>query len=160
MRMISTVVFAIWIVQSLYYLNPKFQDSSHLLRLYRPVCVGPGGKPQRPVFSQRCLFLIQLLWLLQHMVETSVALQGRLPRPIILDSIHTMWSMPGPSLCRRGWESGSCSFRWIWKLPVADMIMLRWNILKFLTSENFAVIYLKLKQRGQTLGYFVKKMQM
>ena len=23
--------------------------------------------------------------------------------------------------------------------------------------ENFAVIYLKLKQKGQTLGYFVKK---
>ena len=28
------------------------------------------------------------------------------------------------------------------------------------TPENFAVIYLKLKQRGQTLGYFVKMMQM
>ena len=26
--------------------------------------------------------------------------------------------------------------------------------------ENFAVIYLKLKQRGQTLGYFFKKTQM
>ena len=25
------------------------------------------------------------------------------------------------------------------------------------TPENFAVIYLKFKQRGQTLGYFVKK---
>ena len=27
----------------------------------------------------------------------------------------------------------------------------------FRTPENFAVIYLKLKQRGQTLRYFVKK---
>ena len=27
--------------------------SSHLLLLYSPVCVGPGRKPLRPVFSQR-----------------------------------------------------------------------------------------------------------
>ena len=38
---------------SLYYLNPKFQGSSHLMRLYSPVCVEPGRKPRRPVFSQR-----------------------------------------------------------------------------------------------------------
>ena len=38
---------------SLYYLNPKFQASSHLLWLYSPVCVRPGRKPRRPVFSQR-----------------------------------------------------------------------------------------------------------
>ena len=29
---------------------------------------------------------------------------------------------------------------------------------KFSAPENFAVIYLKFKQRGQTLGCFVKKM--
>ena len=44
---------AIRIVQFLYFLNPKFQASSHLLWLYSPVCVGPGWKPQRPVFSKR-----------------------------------------------------------------------------------------------------------
>ena len=42
-----------YIVQSLYYLNPKFQASSHLLWLNSPVCVGPGRKPRRLVFSQR-----------------------------------------------------------------------------------------------------------
>ena len=47
------LVFTTYIVQSLYFLNPKFQASSHLLWLYSPVCVGPGRKPQRPVFSQR-----------------------------------------------------------------------------------------------------------
>ena len=52
-QLISAFVFAIRIVQSLYYLNPKFQASSHLLWLYSPVCVGPGRKPRRPVFSQR-----------------------------------------------------------------------------------------------------------
>ena len=35
------------------YLNSKFQASSHLLWVYNLVCVRPGRKPQRPVFSQR-----------------------------------------------------------------------------------------------------------
>ena len=37
--------------------NTKSQDSSHLLWLYSPVCVGPGRKPRRPVFSQRGSFI-------------------------------------------------------------------------------------------------------
>ena len=42
-----------YMVQSLYFLNPKFQASSDLLWLYSPVCVRPGRKPRRLVFS-RC----------------------------------------------------------------------------------------------------------
>ena len=34
-------------------LLPKFQACSHLLWLYSPVCVGPGQKTRKPVFSQR-----------------------------------------------------------------------------------------------------------
>ena len=34
------------------------------------------------------------------------------------------------------------------------------KFLNFWTPEIFAVIYLKFKQRGQSLGYYVKKMQM
>ena len=45
--------FATRKVQSLYFLNPKFQASSHLLRLHNPACVGPGLKHRRLVFSQR-----------------------------------------------------------------------------------------------------------
>ena len=52
-KLISAFVFATYIVQSLYFLNPKFQASSYLLWLYSPVCVRPGRKPRRPVFSQR-----------------------------------------------------------------------------------------------------------
>ena len=51
--MISAFVFATWIAQSLYLLNPKFQVSSHLLWLYSLVCVGPGQNPRKPVFSQQ-----------------------------------------------------------------------------------------------------------
>ena len=56
-KLISAFVFAIRIVHSLYSLYPKFQASSHLLWLYSPVCVGPGRKPRRPVFSERGSYL-------------------------------------------------------------------------------------------------------
>ena len=49
----SAFVFATRIIQSLFYLNPKFPASSHLLWLHSPVCVGPGWKPRRPVFSEQ-----------------------------------------------------------------------------------------------------------
>ena len=47
-----TADFATQIVQSLYFLNPNLQASSHFLWLPSPVCVGPGRKPRRPVFSR------------------------------------------------------------------------------------------------------------
>ena len=52
-KLISAFVFTTRIVQFLYFLNPLFQASSYILWLYSPVCVGPGRKPRRPVFSQR-----------------------------------------------------------------------------------------------------------
>ena len=52
-KLISAFVFATLIVQSLYFLNTEFQVSSHLVWLCSLVCVGPGRKPRRPVFSQR-----------------------------------------------------------------------------------------------------------
>ena len=45
MKLISAFVFATQIVQSLFFLNPKFQASSCLLWLYSLVCVGPVQKP-------------------------------------------------------------------------------------------------------------------
>ena len=52
-KLISAFVFASQKVQSLYFLNTKFQASSHLVWSCSLVCVGPGRKPRRPVFSQR-----------------------------------------------------------------------------------------------------------
>ena len=51
-KLISAFVFAARIAKSLYFLNQEFQVSNNLLWLYSPVCVGPGRKPLRPVFSQ------------------------------------------------------------------------------------------------------------
>ena len=62
-KLISAFVFATRILQSLLYLNPKFQVSSHLLLLYSLVCVGPGRKPRRPVFSQRGSYLLNSIWI-------------------------------------------------------------------------------------------------
>ena len=51
-KLISAFDLATQIVQFLIFLNLKFQASSLLLCLYRSVCVRPGRKPQRPVFSR------------------------------------------------------------------------------------------------------------
>ena len=49
----SAFVFATRIVQYLFFLNPKFQASSHLLCLFSSICVRPSRKPRRPVFARR-----------------------------------------------------------------------------------------------------------
>ena len=44
------------IVQFLYFINPKFPPSSHVLYMYDWVCVGSGRKPGRPVLWRRSSF--------------------------------------------------------------------------------------------------------
>ena len=46
----SAFVFASRIVQFLFYLNPKFEASSHCLKLHRQVCVRPGRKNPKDQF--------------------------------------------------------------------------------------------------------------
>ena len=99
-KLISAFVFATRIVQSLSYLNTKFQASSHFLRRRSLICVGPDRKPRRPVF-----------WRRGSMVRLQTWIYRKVPK-------------------------------------------------NFLTPEIFTVFYLKFKQIGQTLGYFVKMMQM
>ena len=52
-KLIIAFVFAMRIVQFLFFLIQKLQVSSHLLYLHMTVCVRPGRKPQRAVFSHR-----------------------------------------------------------------------------------------------------------
>ena len=52
-KLISDFVFTTRIEQFLFFLKKKFQSSRLFLKVYRPVCVRPGRKPQRPVFSRR-----------------------------------------------------------------------------------------------------------
>ena len=51
-KLISAFVFATQIVQFLFFLYTKIQASSHLVWSYSLVCVGPGLKPRRQVFSR------------------------------------------------------------------------------------------------------------
>ena len=57
----------------------------------------------------------------------------------------------------------STKFKWFGLQGRVENFIIKVSItvkfLNFRTLENFAVIYLKFKQRDQTLGYFVKKMQ-
>ena len=59
-KLISAFVFATRRVQSLNFLYTKFQASSHFVWSCSLVCVGPGRKPRRPVFSQRGSYLLLL----------------------------------------------------------------------------------------------------
>ena len=43
---------------TLYFLNTKFQASSHLVWLYSLVCVGQSRKLRRPVFSERSSYYL------------------------------------------------------------------------------------------------------
>ena len=85
-KLISAFVFATRIVQSLFFLKPKFQSSRLFMKLYRPVCVRPGRKPQRPVFSCRgsitlarvssvlyLLFVLYVTSTLDHVLTTSLS---------------------------------------------------------------------------------------
>ena len=54
MQLISAFVFATQIVQSHFFLNPKFQESSHLLRLYSLVYV----EPLSSVLSRRGSYIV------------------------------------------------------------------------------------------------------
>ena len=54
--------FAPEIVQYFFFLNPKFQGSSLFLRLYWPVCVGPGRNPQIVGFLPHRLISLMKIW--------------------------------------------------------------------------------------------------
>ena len=63
-KLISAFVLATRIVQFFLYFYPKFQDSNFFLWLHRPVCVGPGRKSRRPVFTRRGSYYVGvgILW--------------------------------------------------------------------------------------------------
>ena len=58
-KALRAFVFATKIVQSLFFLNLKFQAISNLLWLCSLVCVAPGRKPRGQVFLHRGSFVVQ-----------------------------------------------------------------------------------------------------
>ena len=72
-KLISAFVFATWKVQYLYFLNTKFQASSHLQWQYSLVCVGPGQNPHC-WFSQAGAHIIHFYIKIQDLVITKKCL--------------------------------------------------------------------------------------
>ena len=77
-KLISAFVFATWIVQSLYFLNTKFQASSNLLRLYSLICVGPGRIPEDR-FSHKEAQTVAKGFSFPHVDNEDSDLAGRFP---------------------------------------------------------------------------------
>ena len=67
-KLISAFIFNTRIVQSIYFLNPKFHGSSHLLWLYSPVCVGQVKNPENR-FSHNEAHLMSS-WYLMYLIST------------------------------------------------------------------------------------------
>ena len=89
-KLISAFVFAIRIVQVLYYLKPKLQASRHLLWLYCPVCVGPGRKPRRPVFSERGSNIVSLVFTCMYSKNLITVLIMRVPQVTTLKKAYQL----------------------------------------------------------------------
>ena len=77
-KLTSAFVFATWIVQPLYFLNPKFQAASHLLWLYSPVCVGPDRKPRRLICSMQPVIYLKID-LRKHFIGSAILVLTILP---------------------------------------------------------------------------------
>ena len=86
-KLISAFVFATWIVQSLYFLNPKFRASSHLLWFPSPACVGPGRKPRRPVFWRRG----SIIWAWWPFWSCDPDAANKLSFPLPKEAPHKIW---------------------------------------------------------------------
>ena len=92
---ICTFVFATYIVDSLCFLNPKFQASSHPLWLYSQVCVGLGQKLWRgkvkQLFTLKC-FVQKLLYFITLSVQSAIAVTSvvcfHVPVPITLSFMY------------------------------------------------------------------------
>ena len=105
-------------VQSLYFLKPKFQASSHLLWLYSPVCVGPGRKPERWFSHETAHLLMFQFGFLAHL---SRRLTGELigypwirrpsvVRPSTFSNIfssETAWPINAKFYVEPPWEGGT-----------------------------------------------------
>ena len=89
-KLISSFVFATRIVQSLSYLNPKFKTSSHPLWVYSLVCVRPGRKPRRLVFSLQGLYLNVRFKFVTAFVKLRSHSAGHLRKPRVLSPLRSL----------------------------------------------------------------------
>ena len=70
--------------------KPKLQASRHLLWLYCPVCVGPGRKPRRPVFSERGSNIVSLVFTCMYSKNLITVLIMRVPQVTTLKKAYQL----------------------------------------------------------------------
>ena len=103
--------FATQIVQSLYFLNTKYQASSHRLLPHSPFCVGPGWKPRRQFFSQEgsaCFLSYSAKW------DANQCHSRRFGRPVFSNSFpHRPWG--GYQCTRHLWPNTPPLRRHAWQ---------------------------------------------
>ena len=102
-KLISTFVFATWIVLYLYFLNTKFKASSHLQWLHSLVCVRRGQNPHcwfSRVAAQICTFSLHLAKndLLKHFWSMFVSCIGicicHLSNASCIADVNSWWLYP------------------------------------------------------------------
>ena len=99
-------------VQSLIFLNPKCQSSILILWMYSPVCVRPGRKLRKQVFSRRSFYVHVACKC--RLISKSVGFfcLGRKPGSVffLLKMPLATIGGPHPTYCRISWCKGiSCS---------------------------------------------------
>ena len=95
-KLISAFVFTTRVVQFIFFLNPKFQASSHLLRLHRPDCVGPVRKPH-------CWFSHEAAHLLTRLIHHHFSCIMRKPTMWFLTRSDTSLAVHAQKIAR-GWK--------------------------------------------------------
>ena len=149
-------------MQSLFFLNLIFQASSHLLWLYSQVCQTGLETPKTSLLVKRhnllCIKLILQTIVPYHCVSSPKTNYS------VLNSNHSYFLLVDNGTV--GKYGGEIIFRKRLEKYIAHQKICiskyraTVKFLNFGTPENFDVIFLRFKQRGQNLGYFVKKMQM
>ena len=96
-KLISAFDLASLIVQFLYFLNPKFPVSSHLLCLYSLVYVGPGRNPNCWFSHAQAHVVIYLAFLANVSLRRNLVLKEKMPI-YEAEALPGVWGIQGEGL--------------------------------------------------------------
>ena len=95
----AVTVFPTLTVQFLFFLNSKFQYSSHVLWLHRSVCVRPVWKFRSPVFLWRSSITKHFMCLAQTLRQTFLGVSSTASRK----NVYAMYTPLYPTFMWQNW---------------------------------------------------------